>query len=86
MKTLEQNIESQINTNKNGVYGVFVEQGQLREYLMLPGDKSSKMMQKVFVPVFDGEMLSISFEIERAITNLLSEAGVETLEELEAIR
>ena len=42
-------------------------------------------MKKVYLPVYNGEILSISFERSRAIGDLLDEAGVETLEELETI-
>lgn len=81
----EKQVASQVNLNKVGIYEVFVNEGELREYWDLEGDKSSKMMKKVYVPVFGGEILSISFEKSRAIRNLLDEAGVDTLEELESL-
>ena len=81
----EKQVASQVNLNKVGIYEVFVNEGELREYWTLEGDKSSKMMKKVYVPVFGCEILSISFEKSRAIRNLLDEAGVDTFEELESL-
>ena len=85
MKTqdFEKEIKKQVNLNKIGIYEVFVNVGELREYWGLDGDKNSPIMQKVYVTVFDGDILSISFERSRAIRNLLDEACVDTLEELE---
>jgi hypothetical protein len=83
INTFEEKLASQVNLNKAGIYEAFVNQGELREYLGLEGERKSPMMQKVFVPVFGGEILSISFERSRAIRNILDEAGVDTLEELE---
>lgn len=83
--TFDQKIEDQVNLSKIGIYEVFVNQGELRTYWNLDGDRNSNLMQKVFVPVFDGRVLSISFEKSRAIRNLLDEAGIDTLEELENI-
>ena len=80
----DQKIEAQVNINKNGIYEVFVNQGELRTYWNLEGNKDSNMMQKVFVPVFNQKVIGISFEKSRAIRNLLDEAGVDTLTELES--
>lgn len=85
METLEQKIENQVNLNKAGVYEVFVNEGELSEYLGLSTNRESKTMKKVYVPIFNGEILSISFERHRAVRNLLDEAGVDTLAELEEI-
>ena len=85
METLEEKLERQVNLNKVGVYEAFVNEGELRNYWGLEGNTKSPMMKKVYVPVYNGEILSISFERCRAIGNLLEEAGVETLEELETI-
>ena len=81
--TFEQKVEAQVNLNKVGIYEAFVNEGELRSYWGLDGDVNSPMMKKVYVPVFGGEILSISFEKGRAVRNLLDEAGVDTLEELE---
>ena len=85
MNAFEEKIATQVNLNKAGIYEVFVNEGELREYWNLSGDRSSKMMKKVHVPVYNGAILTISFERSRAIRNLLDEAGVDTLSELEAI-
>ena len=85
METLEEKLERQVNLNKAGIYEAFVNEGELRKYWGLGGDTKSPMMKKVYLPVYNGEILSISFERCRAIGNLLEEAGVETLEELETI-
>lgn len=82
-KQFESKIEAQVNLNKVGIYEAFVNQGELRNYWGLDGNLESKMMQKVFVAVFNNEILSISFEKGRAIRNLLDEAGVDSLSELE---
>jgi hypothetical protein len=82
-ETLEQKIESQVNLNKVGIYEAFVNEGELRNYWNLEGDKNSPMMKKVYIPVFDGKIISISFEKSRAIRNLLDEAGCNTLADLE---
>jgi hypothetical protein len=81
--TFEQKIEAQVNMNKVGIYEAFANEGELRAYWNLGGDTTSPMMKKVYIPVFNGEILSISFERSRAIRNLLDEAGVSTLNELE---
>ena len=83
MNAFEEKVASQVNLNKIGIYEVFVNEGELREYWGLEGDKQSPMMKKVYAPVFGNEILSISFEKGRAIRNLLDEAGVDTLAELE---
>lgn len=83
MNAFETKVASQVNLNKVGIYEAFVNEGELREYWGLEGNTKSPMMKKVFIPVFGGEILSISFEKGRAIRNLLDEAGVDTLEELE---
>jgi hypothetical protein len=85
MNAFEEKVASQVNLNKVGIYEAFVNEGELREYWGLEGDTKSPMMKKVYVPVFGGEILSISFEKGRAIRNLLDEAGVDTLDELENI-
>lgn len=82
MKTFEQKIAEQVNLNKAGIYEVFVNQGELREYWGLAGEKESDMMQKVFAVVFEGEVIHLSFEEKRAIAELLDAAEVDTLEEL----
>ncbi len=83
MNTFEEKVASQVNLNKIGIYEAFVNECELREYLGLEGDTKSPMMKKVYIPVFGGEMLSISFENGRAIRNLLDEACVDILKELE---
>ena len=83
MNAFEQKVENQVNLQKNGIYEVFVNEGELRQYWNLAGNQNSNMMKKVYVPVFNGEVLGISFEQSRAIRNLLDEAGVDTLAELE---
>lgn len=83
MNAFEEKVASQVNLNKVGIYEAFVNEGELREYWGLEGDTKSPMMKKVYIPVFGGEILSIYFEKGRAIRNLLDEAGVDTLEELE---
>lgn len=83
MNAFEEKVESQVNLNKVGIYEAFVNEGELREYWGLEGDIKSPMMKKVYISVFGGEILSISFEKGRAIRNLLDEAGVDTLDELE---
>ena len=85
METLEQKLERQVNLNKVGIYEAFVNEGELREYWGLGGNTKSPMMKKVYLPVYNGEILSISFDRCRAIGDLLEEAGVKTLEELETI-
>jgi len=88
MKTtteFENDINNQVNLTKNGIYEVFVNEGELRNYWNLEGDLTSSMMKKVYVPVFNGVTVGISFEQSRAIRNLLDEAGVSTLKELENI-
>jgi len=85
METFEEKLVRQVNLNKVGIYEAFVNEGELRNYWGLGGNTKSPMMKKVYVPVYNGEILSISFERGRAIGNLLDEAGVETLEELETI-
>ena len=83
--TFEEKLERQVNLNKVGIHEAFVNEGELRQYWGLGGNTNSPMMRKVYVPVYDGEIISISFEKGRAISNLLEEAGVDTLEELETI-
>ena len=83
--TFEEKLERQVNLNKVGICEAFVNEGELRQYWGLGGDTKSPMMRKVYLPVYNGEILSISFEKSRAISNLLEEAGVNTLEELETI-
>ena len=85
METLEEKLERQVNLNKVGIYEAFVNEGELIKYWGLRGDTKSPMMKKVYVPVYNGEILSISFERCRAIGDLLEAADVETLEELETI-
>jgi len=85
METFEEKLERQVNLNKVGIYEAFVNEGELRNYWGLGGNTKSPMMKKVYLPVYNGEILSISFEKGRAIGNLLAEAGVETLEELETL-
>lgn len=85
MNALDQKIENQVNLDKPGIYEVFVNQGELRTYWNLEGSRDTNMMQKVFVSVFDGKVIGVSFERSRAIRNLLDEAGVDTLAELETI-
>ena len=82
MKAFEEKVSNQVNLNKSGIYEAFVNEGELRAYWGLGGNTGSPMMKKVYIPVFGGEILSISFEKGRAIMNLLDEAGVDTLEEL----
>lgn len=79
----EKKLESQVNLSKDGIYEVFVNEGELRAYWNLEGNLNSPMMKKCFAPVFNGKILSISFERSRAIRNLLDEANVETLAEFE---
>lgn len=81
----EEKLAIQVDLSKIGIYEAFVNEGELREYWGLSGDTKSPMMKKVYIPVFAGEILSISFERGRAIRNLLDEAGVSSFEELEAI-
>jgi hypothetical protein len=86
MKTnFEEKVASQVNLNKVGIYEAFVNEGELREYWGLEGNLDSKMMKKVYVSVFNGEILSMSIEQGRAIRNLLDEAGFESLEELNTL-
>jgi hypothetical protein len=84
-ETFEQKVADQVNLSKIGIYEVFVNEGELRNYWGLAGNTESPMMKKVYVPIFNGEILSISFEKSRAIRNLLDEAGVSTLAELEEL-
>lgn len=81
-KQFEAKIESQVNLNKDGIYEVFVNQGEYRSYMNLSSEKSN-MMQKMFAVVYSGEVIGISLERGRAIRNLLDEAGVDSLSELE---
>ena len=85
METLEEKLESQVNFNKVGIYEAFVNEGELRKCCGLAGDTKSPMMKKVYVPVYNGEIISISFDRGRAIRSLLEEAGVKKPEELETI-
>lgn len=87
MNTLnfDQKIEAQIDLAKNGIFEVFVNEGELRKYWELDGDKNSNINKKMYVAVFNGETCGLSFEISRAISNLLEAADVESLEELENI-
>jgi len=78
----EAKVAAQVNLTKNVIYEVFCNEGDLREYWGLDGNLDSPMMKKCYVPVYDGNILSISFEQSRAIRNLLDEAGVDTLDEL----
>ena len=78
----ESNVATQVNLTKNGIYEVFCNEGDLREYWGLDGNLDSPMMKKCYVPIYNGTILSISFEKGRAIRNLLDEAGVDTLDEL----
>ena len=84
-KTFDQKITAQVNVNKDGIYEVFANEGELRAYWGLSGNLESPMMKKCFVAIYGGEILSLSFERSRAIRNLLDEAGVSTLAELENI-
>lgn len=79
----EQKIIEQININKNGIYEVFVNERDLMEYWGLKDKYKLQVMKKVFVPIFDGNIISLSYEKSRAIRNLLDEAGCETLKEFE---
>lgn len=83
MATLDNKIENQVNLSKNGIYEVFVNEGELREYWGIDGDKESPLMKKMFVAVFAGETCGLSFERGRAIGNLFEAAEVESFEELE---
>ena len=87
MTTAEFNkaLEAQVDLTKVGIYEAFVKQGELRKYWELEGDHDSQMMQKVFLPVFDGEIVCISLEKRRAITSLFEAADVESFKELEAL-
>lgn len=79
-KEFESYLESQVNLKKSKVYEVFVNQNDLQHYWMLPITTPS-IMQKVFVPVFGGRIIGISFEFSRALRNLLDAAGCESVNE-----
>jgi hypothetical protein len=87
-KVFNEKLESQVNLKKTGVYEAFVSSDELRKYWGLTrntGDNKVKMMQKVYLPVYGGEILTISLERHRAIRTLLDAAGVSSFEELEAL-
>ncbi len=81
-ENFEAKIAGQVNTTKNGIYEVFCNEGDLREYWGISGDLDSQMMKKCYAAIYNESVLSISFEQSRAIRNLLDEAGVDTLDEL----
>jgi len=85
MKTVREKLEEQINLKKTGVYDAFVNEGELRAMWGLRESIKLNRQLKVFVPVFRGEILSLSFNESTAIMTLLEEAGVETLEDLETL-
>ncbi len=79
----ERNIEIQLGSKENKVYDVFVCQNDYRRYMELPYVQSEiKMMQKMYIACFDGEVLSLCTKISISIAELLEAAGVSTLEEL----
>lgn len=80
----EKKLESQVNLDKMGIYEVFAENNELAEYWGLK-KKEMSIMQKVFVAVFEGEIVAISFERRRAAMELLDAAGVSNFEELEEL-
>jgi hypothetical protein len=83
--TFEEKLEDQVNLEKIGIYEAFVNEGELRTYWGLSGDTESPMMKKVYLPVYHGEIVSLSFDRGMAIRNLLDAAGVDSLDELETI-
>lgn len=80
----EKKLDEQVNLNKIGIYEVFVNNNELAEYWGLE-KKAISINQKMYVAVFDGERICLSFERSRAIRNLLDEAGVNSFEELEEL-
>lgn len=80
----EKKLDEQVNLNKIGIYEVFVNNNELAEYWGLE-KKAISINQKMYVAVFDGERICLSFARSRAIRNLLDEAGVNSFEELEEL-
>ena len=81
MTQLDQKLQEQCKLD-TGINEVFVNQNELADYLDLAQRYPAGQMQKIFLPTYKGEIVSISFEKSRAIANLLAEAEVDTLEEL----
>ncbi len=81
MKTFEEKLEAQVNLNEPKVYEAFVNQNELAEYLELSSRVTEGQMQKVYLPVFEEEIVSICFSQDKAIAALVNEAGVDTIEE-----
>ena len=86
MTTLENKLEAAVKASNltTGIVETFANSVELANYLEVEAPKMS-INQRVYLPVIDGEIIGISFKRGVAIRNLLDEAGVETLEELETL-
>jgi hypothetical protein len=84
MNTIETAIKAAAEKfNECGIFETFVDSKELREYWGLEKSETA-IMQRVFVVVAYGEVTNISFERSRAISNLLNEYDVTSLQELPA--